>query len=202
MPVYGSSLLPNGAARRSTLFRSSTFGSDSKVPGARRLSRVPSTSTVSSSSTEYVTALDQIEIGHGDLNVPPGNHPSDSTDHSSYHTALEVYAQGTSPQTSENPFADQPLPTGSQVVSPGPTYPTLRPNTAASSTMSSIVDGNRQLGATPDPSELFYTNSPDRAQGFTGRFSEESRIFGDGGSTSRQNIAYPALHNAPRENTS
>lgn len=197
--------LVNSAARRSTLWRTSTFGPTSYTPPARRPSRVASISRntmASMASSEYDTALDHVDDGTSS-NGPPSRHPSTSTSHFSYHSAFEAYAQSASLQAPapENPFVDQPLPTvPTNMPPPRLTYPALRPNTAtssgATSAVSSVGNGSRELGGTPDPNDLFYRNSTERSQALGGRISEESRARSDAGTVRGTHVAYPALRDS------
>lgn len=192
--------LVNSAARRSTLWRTSTFGPTSYTPPARRPSRVASISRntmASMASSEYDTALDHVDDGTGS-NSPPSRHPSTSTSHFSYHSAFEAYAQAPIP---EDPFVDQQLPTvPTNMPPPRLTYPALRPNTAtssgATSAVSSVGNGTRELGGTPDPNDLFYRNSTERIQALGGRISEESRARSDAGTVRGTHVAYPALRDS------
>jgi hypothetical protein len=188
MPIANTNPLTNDAARRSTLWRTPTFGPDS-----RRLSRIVSTGrdTVGSmESSEYETA------DGTDANTP-SRHPSTSTGRFSYHSAFEAYIRAASPQGPENPFADQPLPAvPGSMSAPHVTYLALRPTTGTSSGGTSVVssgNGNR----TPDPTDLFFRTSIERGQARGTRVSGESRAPRDSESTVRGTfIAYPALRDA------
>lgn len=201
----GANLLVNNDARRSSLWRSATFGGS--INKATQQTSSPSRDTMASlSNSEYGTAQSH---GHDDANESISSHdtvsrrPSNSTGRYSYHSAFETYVQAadatTTPAT-ENPFADQP----STPQSPPVTYPLLRPDTGVSilrpDTGTSIMSGGsaaRQLGATPDPRDLFYHSpSPDRGQTSPYRISQDSRASSDGGATVRaSHVAYPGLWN-------
>jgi len=195
MPASNSNLLTNDAARRSTLWRSPTFGPDS-----RRLSRVASTGgdTITSvESSEYETASD-IHVADNPGSNTPSRHPSTSTGRFSYHSAFEAYIRAASPQGPENPFVDQPLPAvPGSMAPPRVTYPALRPNTGTSSGGTSVVSRADNGDHTPDPSELFFRISSERPQAPGTRISGESPPPRNSESTIRaQGVAYPALRDA------
>lgn len=182
-----SNLLSNSVARKSSLWRSATFGPDAPQASS------PSRDTMASLSTsEYGTAQSHGYSDSASNDDSMGRRPSASTGRYSYHSAFEAYAQANGSRAaspSENPFADQPL----TAQNPPVTYPSLRPDTAKSSAGTSVGSGSRELGATPDPKELFYhPASPGPSGQF--RMSQDSRASSDGGATVRaSHVAYPGL---------
>ncbi|KAG8810700.1 hypothetical protein FRC17_002823 [Serendipita sp. 399] len=165
-----SQLLSNTEARRTTLWRKATFGSS--APSARGNNNDSATKSPSMRSThtssEYGTALSHPEEAAAGEDRRVSDAPSaGSAGGYSYHSAFEAYARGTEvAKEAENPFADPQQPamaSGDTITLARIAYPTLRPGTASSSgkssTKSSIAQ-SREMGATPDPRELFYQASP------------------------------------------